>query len=355
MLASLNHNGHERHYGLWFPVDLWTDWGEIPALLVFHGGGGNVGAFMATTQISSLMAGAMHGGVPQRFVAVFPAGISFQQEIGGGWRGGHMGRSMPASLNDVDFAIRCLERANEMLARKVEEVTGTRPAGTFYANAPRFAVGFSAGGQMAYRVAAEGGQHGFHPTAIGVVATTAGGWSYATVDPLGGGAPNSSLDALQQWAPPAAPLPPLSVLHIHGNNDNNIPAEGGVSRDSIAATRLQGVVVQAEPAFRRDLPAGPAINLTLPVPTVGTEVGTGLEPWIAAVAPGVVPVAGPSTRVSAAGAHEVTWATAGVPPQVTYVLVPAMVHEWPHGGGAAGTPTGYQAMSVIWDFLQDVS
>jgi polyhydroxybutyrate depolymerase len=141
-------------------------------VLVLHGGFGT--GTSAARQGDWDAAARRHG-----FVAVYPDGLNRCWNAGG-----CCGPSMRHGVDDVGFLVTLLER--------VQRDVGTDPDRVFV-------TGISNGGMMAYRLACEASDR---VVAIAPVAATL---------VLDGGAPTR----------------PVSLLHIHGLADRNVPFGGG--------------------------------------------------------------------------------------------------------------------------------
>jgi polyhydroxybutyrate depolymerase len=127
------------------------------------------------------------------FLVVYPQGIGLGDWFRH-WNSGHCcGKARKMNLDDVGFAL----AATDDVARR-------NPVD----RARLYVVGFSNGGMLAYRIAAE------HPDAVAAVAVVS-----ATI----GGTPEPNDP---EWSV-RLPNQPLTVLAIHGRADENIPYDGG--------------------------------------------------------------------------------------------------------------------------------
>lgn len=190
----------ERSYRLYVPETL-PD-GPVPLFVGLHGGGGWGDQFARTNHIEGL---AEANG----FVAVHPDGV----EMGGGrpgatWNGGICcGAAARQDVDDVGF----IDALVEALAADYD-IDPNRV----------FAFGHSNGGIMSYRLACELADR---IAGIGVVAGTLG-------------------------VEDCSPSRPVSVIHIHGDADQNIPITGGVGAQSVAGndfpSPLEGFAMLAE-------------------------------------------------------------------------------------------------------------
>jgi polyhydroxybutyrate depolymerase len=119
------------------------------------------------------------------FVVAYPAGLDRS------WNGGTCcGPSARADVDDVGFVATLIGRLVEQLDLDTRRI---------------FVTGFSNGGMLAYRLAAE------RPDLVAAIAPVASG-----------------------MLPPAVPSAPVSVLVIHGTHDLNAPYGGGVGPRSLS-------------------------------------------------------------------------------------------------------------------------
>lgn len=181
--GTLTVDGRERTYRLYVPSQ--SPDGPVPLFVALHGGTGWGDQFAATNRVEGL---AEANG----FLVVHPDGVKVAGGRGGVWNGGVC--CAVAAREDVDDVA--------FLDALVDEVAGTHdidPARTF-------AFGHSNGGIMSYRLACEASG-----TFVGVGAV-AGTLGIDTCDPA----------------------EPVSVVHVHGTADENVPITGGVGPRSVA-------------------------------------------------------------------------------------------------------------------------
>jgi polyhydroxybutyrate depolymerase len=134
----------------------------------------------------------------ERFLVVYPQGIGLG-DLFRHWNSGHCcGKARKINLDDVGFVLAA-----------VDDVARRNPVD----RARLYLVGFSNGGMLAYRIAAE------HPELVAAVAVAS-----ATI----GGVPAANEP---EWsvAPPKQPVP---VLALHGRADANVPYDGGRAAQS---------------------------------------------------------------------------------------------------------------------------
>ncbi|GAB3151767.1 PHB depolymerase family esterase [Amycolatopsis stemonae] len=206
--------GIERTYRLYRPAGLT---GAVPLVLVLHGGFG-----------SGEQAEAAYGWDAEadagRFLVAYPDGVGRAWNAGGGCCG-QPGRT---GVDDVGFLTR--------LVADVSRAENVDPARVY-------ATGISNGGMMAYRLAC---------------ATTL----FAAIAP-------DSATQLGDCPRPA----PVSVLHLHGTADENIPYDGSPGR---GVARIDGPPVPDVVARWREVDRCPA-------PATST---TGVVTTSAAICPG---------------------------------------------------------------------
>jgi polyhydroxybutyrate depolymerase len=179
----LTWRGEERSYLLHVPPHPAQ---PLALVIVLHGGGGNARAAMAQSGFSD--AADANG-----FVAVYPNGShgTFASLLAVGapkfmvWNGGSCcGYSVEHQIDDVGFV--------RAVVAEVERALPIDPARVY-------AAGISNGGMMSYRLACEASDLF---AAVGVV-------SGALV------------------LPSCAPRDPVSVVHLHGDEDGYVPLRGG--------------------------------------------------------------------------------------------------------------------------------
>jgi polyhydroxybutyrate depolymerase len=182
-------DGRYRTYRVYVPSTVTVGPGgeRVPLLVGLHGGTGTGGQFEA---------GSGFDGIAEanRFIAVYPDGVGGGADgsVNRTWNGGRCcGVAVRESVDDVTF-IRLL----------VEELSTKYPVDP----ARVFAAGHSNGGVLAYRLACELSDV---IVAIGVQSTSL------------------EIDGCD-------PAQPVSVLHVHGTADRNIPIGGGPGPDALS-------------------------------------------------------------------------------------------------------------------------
>lgn len=183
---TLSHAGEARRYFVHQPAG---GTGSLPVLMAFHGGGGDPQGFAARTGLVEMA--DRYG-----FLLVLPEGVRGSWNTGGSSPVGFAARS---GVDDTGFAGAMLD---EVLARYPADRSRV------------FAAGLSAGGMMAYRLACE------MPERLSAIAVVAGTMA---VDRCIGATG-------------------VSLLHIHGTNDQNVPLQGGAGTMSAARANYPSVL-----------------------------------------------------------------------------------------------------------------
>ena len=182
--GTLSFDGVERTYRLYVPADL-PD-GPVPLFIGLHGGTGWGDQFAQTDHIEGL---AESNG----FIVVHPDGVKQAAGGPGGvWNGGVCcGVAVRDDVDDVGFINALIDQLEIDYPVDADRV---------------YAFGHSNGAIMSYRLACESADR---IVGVGIFAGTLG------VDPC-------------------TPTQPVSVMHVHGTADTNLPLAGGVGPDSLA-------------------------------------------------------------------------------------------------------------------------
>jgi polyhydroxybutyrate depolymerase len=273
-------DGRVRTYHLYVPstVEESADAAPVPLLVALHGGTGSGRQFERTSGFDGLAES-------NRFVVVYPDGIGVDPD---GtrlrtWNGGACcGPAARLDVDDVGFV--------EMLIDAVEAQQPIDPDRVF-------AAGHSNGGILAYRLACELSDR---IAAIGVQ--------------------SASLE-IDDCAPSHA----VSVLHIHGDADQNLPIIGGRGPASIAGVSFH----PPREGFRK----------------LATEDGC---------APAPTPATRPDP--SHPDLMVTTWKECDAGAQVAFVTVSGAPHQWmghpSPAPGVVGEPyQGLDSSRLIWGFL----
>ena len=160
----------------------------LPLVVVIHG------AFETATDMEK-RSGFSALADREGFVALYPNGFGLFGLLQH-WNAGHCcGKAADDDIDDVGFVVKAIEDIKKRLPIDPDRI---------------YMVGFSNGGMLAYRFAAE---RGHMLSALATVAATIGG--------------KPSADEPLWWIPdPAGPLP---VIIFHGLDDDTIPITGGIS------------------------------------------------------------------------------------------------------------------------------
>lgn len=268
-------DGRTRTYRIYVPPSVAASDASVPLLLALHGGLGWGAQFERNSGYDGL---AEANG----FIVVYPDGVNAgtaTRQIRT-WNGGDCcGPAVRQDIDDVGF-----------LAELIEHLEGEYPVDP----AEVVATGHSNGGILALRLACERADL---VSAIGFQS------SALEIDPC-------------------EPSQPVSVLQIHGADDQNLPLAGGVGAQAVsgvafnppkdAATTFASADRCAQPPVEGADPANPDLTTTVWAPCDGGAV-------------------------------------------VAFVEVAGGTHAWMgHTGGSGLTGTPYpdlDSSSVIWDFL----
>lgn len=276
--GSITTTGGTRTYRLYVPRSL-PKHEPVPLLVALHGGFGSGEQFEATSGFDRL-ADAHH------FIVAYPDGTPIRSRgtlaNARVWNGGHCcGSAARDQVDDVGFISRLIDRISQQ-----HDIDASRV----------YAAGHSNGAIMSYRLACELSDK---IVAIGVQAGAL------------------EVDTCQ-------PAQPVSVFHIHGTADRNIPIDGGHG-DGIADVAFAPPRDAVAAFLRSDrCPATSATSTSPDNPDVTIE----------------------------------TWQPCTDGTAVTFVTVAGASHAWmgPTRGRARQAQTGppytkYDASAAIWSFL----
>lgn len=164
-----------------------TDGGQPwPVVLGFHGGASNGRAFSVASGLNDKADAA-------GFVAVCPDGTGLREKLFTWNAGNCCGFARDEMVDDVGFVCAVLDDLATVAAVDPDRI---------------FATGLSNGAMLCYRLAAE------------------------VADRIAAIAPVAGPMALDH----CAPTRPVSVIHLHGTEDQFTPLEGGVGRRSVSRT-----------------------------------------------------------------------------------------------------------------------
>ena len=269
--------GRERGYTLHLPPGI-TDSRPMPLVIVLHGGAGN-GAGAAT------QTGFSREADRSGFIAAYPDGTDeprpFLNALGKPgfltWdAGGCCGYAMENRVDDVAFLrtmVGSIERGYRIDPKRV------------------YATGLSNGAMMAYRFACEASDL---VASVGIVAGVV--------------------------LVPCSPSQPVSIIHIHGSADENVPVAGGIGRKSLTKTGY---------------------------PAVAESIAT----WVCANQC----MGGPQRSDAAPFVHLTDYRPCRGGTEVAYYLIDGGGHSWPGGARMAGfldAPSqAIEATPLIWKFF----
>ncbi|MDO8362866.1 MAG: PHB depolymerase family esterase [Actinomycetota bacterium] len=264
-------DGRTRSYHLYVPSALPA--GPVPLLIALHGGTGWGVQFQRNSGFDGL---AEANG----FLVVFPDGVGTgaQEEDLRTWNGGDCcGAAARKDVDDVVFV--------DVL---IDEIAGQYDVDPLRV----FAAGHSNGGILSYRLACELSDR---IVAIGLQAGTMG---IDECDPA--------------W--------PVSMLHLHGEDDTNLPIDGGIGPDSIAGVDF---------ASPRESAA-----------TFAAAMGCGVTPDVAADA------SNPDLTIT-------DWAVCGASTEVRFVAVAGAPHAWMgHTPSNPAASPAYQGLDASFEIVQ---
>ena len=267
--ATLAVDGVPRSYTLHLPPAA-TGSEPLPLVIVLHGGGANAPAIVSLTGFSA-------EADEEGFVVAYPNGTGRAKPTAEtanqfSWNAGDCcGSAMRQDADDIGFVralVAKIEHDRTIDHRRI------------------FAAGFSAGGMMAYRLACEADD------------------VFAGVAVVSGAI----------LVPSCTPTRPVSVIDIHGTDDNAVPIDGTPERESYARAKF--------PPVRESVAFWAAFN------------GCQAQPVALESVPGVQAQDYPDCRDGTA---------------VRYDVVDGGYHAWPDG---SMTP-GFVATPRIWHFFAD--
>ena len=264
--GSVTVDGTDRTYRLHVPPGL-ASGSAVPLLVALHGGGGSGAQFASASGFDAVAD-------REGFVVVYPNGTGTIPTWNAGLCCGAAARD---DVDDVAF-----------ISTLVEELAADLPIDP----AKVVLTGHSNGSTMSYRLACELADD---IVAIGVQAA-----------PL--------------TYEGCSPSRPVSVLHVHGANDANVPIDGGVG---------SGVSGVDWPSVREGLDV------------MATAAGCAAEP----------------DEVVADGTTRTTWQGCAPATAVESIVVDQGAHAWmrPGGSGRRGDAddVGFDTTETIWAFLED--
>jgi polyhydroxybutyrate depolymerase len=181
-------DGRVRRYRTYVPAGLPTG-SQVPLVVALHGGLGTSSQFAANSGLNGFAES-------NKFIAVYPDGIGNQSDGSGyqTWNGGYCcGPAMTQMVDDVAFIRGLVARLQSTLSIDQRRI---------------YAMGHSNGGILAYKLACD-----LSTVFVGI----------------GVQAGSNIVDRCR-------PASPVSVLHLHGTADTNVPINGGRGSGLAAAT-----------------------------------------------------------------------------------------------------------------------
>jgi len=161
---------------------------RYPLIVVIHGAFSTAEKMERETGFSELADS-------EKFIALYPNGIGLMGFLQH-WNGGHCcGKAAADDIDDVAFLQECIDKAADVLSIDQSRI---------------YLTGFSNGGMLTYKFAAERSQV---PAALAVLGASVGGRVKPEDD---------------FWLP-AQPENPLPLMIVHGLADETVPARGGRS------------------------------------------------------------------------------------------------------------------------------
>lgn len=272
---TLEHGGLTRKYRVHVPRS-YSAATPAPLLMAFHGGGGHM-EHMASDDNYGLPSKSESAG----FVAVFPNGYS---KLPSGkfatWNAGNCcADARDHNVDDVGFVRQVIRDVSAQLSIDRKRI---------------YATGMSNGGMMAYRLACE------MPDTFAAIAAVAGTDNTAQCTPKN----------------------PISILHIHAQNDDRVLYNGGAGRKFGDVSKV----------------------------TDFTSVPTTVSRWVQHNSCGPTP----QRTLTVAGAYCERYAACQGQTSVQLCVTDSGGHSWPGGNKAHGTEAASQALSandVMWSFF----
>ncbi len=267
--ATLTVDGAARSYVLHLPPAA-AGREPLPLVVVLHGGGANAASAIELTGFSA-------EADAEGFIVAYPNGTGRAKPTAAtagqfSWNAGDCcGAAMRRDADDVGFLRSLVSTIEQERAVDRHRI---------------YAAGFSAGGMMAYRLACEAGD------------------IFAGVAVVSGAI----------LVPSCTPTRPVSLIHIHGTDDEAVPFDGTAERESYARAKF---------------------------PPVRDSVAF----WAAFDGCRTKPV----TRDSVAGIKAEDYPDCKAGTAVRFDVVEGGIHAWPDG---ADTP-GFAATPRIWRFFAD--
>ncbi len=191
-VRTINVGNIERAYIIHIPTPAANTQTALPLVLSFHGGGGNAANEMRVSNFDPLAD-------EKGFIVAYPNGTGRLEDKLLTWNGGSCcGYAVANQIDDVAFV-----RAVIADIQSIANIDQKRI----------YATGFSNGGIFAYRLACDASD------------------IFAAIAPVSG---------TQNYLR-CKPNEPVSLLHFHGTDDENLPYNGGSGPKSIAGVQFASV------------------------------------------------------------------------------------------------------------------
>lgn len=180
-------DGIERQYKVHLPAG-YSETSQYPVLFVLHGGSGSANQIQRAGGFDRV---ADDNG----FITVYPDGLGLTNYIFHVWNSGYLKTGL-SDANDTKFLYELVFQVNATYSVNSSEI---------------YLTGHSNGGMMAYRIAAE------YPNLFAAVSPVSGS--------IGGkGCPDCVFYTIPE------PKSGVSIIHVHGRQDKNVPYEGGYAQ-----------------------------------------------------------------------------------------------------------------------------
>jgi polyhydroxybutyrate depolymerase len=182
----------ERTYIVHIPPAYVNSQAALPVVLSFHGGGGNAENAMRVSNFNSLAD-------QKGFIVVYPNGNGRLKDKLLTWNGGACcGYAATNNIDDVGFVRALIKDLQTVANIDMKRI---------------YATGLSNGGIFSYRLACDASD------LIAAIAPVSGTLNYSRCQPK----------------------EPVSVIHFHGTDDENVPYNGGSGSKSIAGVQFASV------------------------------------------------------------------------------------------------------------------
>lgn len=191
-IRTIKVDGVERTYIVHVPTAYIESQQTLPLVLAFHGGGGNAENEMRVSNFNPLAD-------EKGFIVAYPNGSGRLEDKLLTWNGGTCcGYAVTNNMDDVAFVRALLADLQTIMNIDIKRI---------------YATGFSNGGIFSYRLACDASD------LFAAIAPVSGTQNYIRCDPK----------------------EPVSVIHFHGTEDENLPFSGGAGTKSVAGVQFSSV------------------------------------------------------------------------------------------------------------------